>query len=323
MEETILNFAEQFKWEPEINNSESLGGRTSKWIVCGMGGSHLAAGLMRVHNPRLDLLIHRDYGLPRVPDYFLEGSLIILSSYSGNTEEILDAGKVALERGLNLAVISTDGALLEFAEANQLPYVQSPSSDKLQPRMALGYSLKAMAKLIGNDDISVQLSALADTLEPAELRPAGEKLAEQIKGKIPLFYSSVANLPLAYNWKIKFNETAKAPAFYNVLPEANHNEMAGFNGVLAQQDLNQKFFTLFLTDPNDELRLAKRFQVLAEMYRDWGVSTEEVPLSGGTSWQRIFNSLVLADWAAYHLATLNGDDPEAVPMIEEFKKLIG
>src|SRR3989338_4612463 len=128
MEDSIKSFAEQFKWEPEVVSLGSLASESSKFIVCGLGGSHLSAGLLKVAEPKLDLLIHRDYGLPRVPDYFLRESLIILSSYSGNTEEVLDAGRLGLEQKLNLAVITTGGALLDFAKAHNLPYVQLPAT---------------------------------------------------------------------------------------------------------------------------------------------------------------------------------------------------
>src|SRR3989344_8436781 len=128
MEDSIKSFAGQFKWEPEVVSLGSLASKSSKFVVCGLGGSHLAAGLLKVAEPKLDLLIHRDYGLPRVPDYFLSESLIILSSYSGNTEEVLDAGQLALRQKLNLAVITTGGKLLEFARVNNLPYIQLPDA---------------------------------------------------------------------------------------------------------------------------------------------------------------------------------------------------
>jgi glucose-6-phosphate isomerase len=96
MEEAILHFPEQFDFEPIIENGGKLEKR-DKFIICGMGGSHLGAWLLKRQNPNLDLLIHRDYGLPRVPEYFLKDSLIILSSYSGNTEEVLDTAEQHLK----------------------------------------------------------------------------------------------------------------------------------------------------------------------------------------------------------------------------------
>ncbi len=311
MESSIRSFAKQFEWRPEVVNP--LGHQVSKFIVCGMGGSALAAGLLRVAEPKLDLLIHRDYGLPRVPDYFLRESLIILSSYSGNTEEVLDAGARGLEQKLNLAIITTGGKLLEFAKLNNLPYVQLPVTG-IQPRMALGYGLKALVGLMNRPAI--------DHLELIDQETNGKNLAERIAGKIPLVYSSTVNLPVAYNWKIKLNETGKIPAFYNVLPEANHNEMTGSDGRAAREAFNKQFYVLMLTDENDDPRIQKRFQILGEMYRARGLTVETLPLAGDNIWQKIFNSLLLADWTAFHTAKLGGDDPEQVPMVEEFKKLL-
>jgi glucose/mannose-6-phosphate isomerase len=318
MEEAILNFANQFSWEPTIVNKDKLV-PTDKFAVCGMGGSHLAAGLLKVNNPNLDLLIHRDYDLPRVPGYFLRQGLLIASSYSGNTEETISAFKAAQEAGLPTAVIADRGQLLELAEAAEVPYIDLPNTG-IQPRMALGYFCRALA-LLTDDKLAYDgLGALAGILKPADWRERGEKLAGKLVGRIPLIYSSTVNLPLAYIWKIKFNETGKIPAFYNVFPELNHNEMTGFDRMGGTRNLSDKFFPIFLRDEADDERIQKRMNITADLYADRGLPVEVITLVGGYSWDKIFNSLLLVDWAAYTLARQYEVDPEQVPMVEEFKQ---
>lgn len=320
MEDAILNFAKQFSWEPVIENKDKLIS-TDKFTVCGMGGSHLAAGLLKIANPNLDLLIHRDYGLPRVPDYFLKQGLLIASSYSGNTEETISAFKTAQEAGLPSTVIADRGRLLEMAQEAQIPYIDLPNNG-IQPRMALGYFCRALTLLIGDQLAYDGLGALAGILKPADWQERGEKLAEKLVGRIPLVYSSTVNLPLAYIWKIKFNETGKIPAFYNVFPELNHNEMTGFDRLGGTRNLSEKFFPIFLRDEADDERIQKRMNITADLYADRGLPVEVITLTGAYVWDKIFNSLLLVDWAAYTLAKQYEVEPEQVPMVEEFKEML-
>ena len=97
MKEAIKNFNQQFEYEPEIENARQSR-HFNKFIVVGMGGSRLAADLLKVWNPYLDVVIHKDYGLPALSDQDLKERFVILSSYSGNTEEVIDAFNKAIEK---------------------------------------------------------------------------------------------------------------------------------------------------------------------------------------------------------------------------------
>ncbi|MBI2506768.1 MAG: bifunctional phosphoglucose/phosphomannose isomerase, partial [Candidatus Colwellbacteria bacterium] len=139
---------------------------------------------------------------------------------------------------------------------------------------------------------------------------------------IPIIYSSRRNIALAYNWKIKFNETGKAPAFYNTFPELNHNEMTGFDVQETTRELSDKMFFIFLKDEDDHPKITKRMEVLERLYRDRKLSVAVVSLEGNSKMEKIFNSLTLADWTAYYTAKRYNVEPEQVPMVEEFKKLL-
>lgn len=320
MEEQIRNFASQLAWQPVVQNQDRLI-KTGKFIVCGMGGSALAAGLLKVAEPNLDLLIHRDYGLPRVPDPsadgFLHKSLLILSSYSGNTAEVLDAGVLALERGLNLAVVTTGGRLLDWAKNNNLAHVILPAG--LQPRMALGFAAKALAALMSNQELLTKLGEVS--FAGSELETAGEVLAGKLKSKIPVIYSSSRNYHLAYHWKITGNETGKVPAYANCVPELDHNEL---ESDFANPDYRDKFYFIFLRDEaGDDSRITKSLDTVANLYKNKNLDTEIINLTGATVWNKIFYSVILANWTALNLAKLNKREPEPVLVVEEFKKLIG
>lgn len=320
MKEAISGFAQQFAWHPEINNNEQHVHK-EHIILCGMGGSHLAADILKLLKPELSITVHEDYGLPILSARQYDKSLVIASSYSGNTEEVIDAYDMAKEKNIPLMAIAVGGKLIEKAKADGIAYVQIPETG-IQPRSALGFSLLGLSKLVGDDELVSQAHALAQTLDPSSLEVGGQVLAERLRGKIPVVYTSASNYAIAYNWKIKFNETGKIPAFYNVLPELNHNEMTGFDAQGESRILTEPFHFIFIKDPNDHPRIQKRFEVIEKLYTDRGIDVDVLELSGDSRLEKIFNSLITADWTAYYTAQGYGLESEQVPMVEEFKKLI-
>jgi glucose/mannose-6-phosphate isomerase len=319
MYEMIKNFNKQFLFEPEIINSEKLSHK-SEFIVVGMGGSALSALLLKTHKPELDITVHRNYGLPEMPEEKLKNKLIILSSYSGNTEEPIDAFYVAKEKELATVVIATGGKLLSLAKENNIPYIELPKKVS-QPRWALGFSTKAFLKIIEEKEL-IEISKLGSTLDTSLFEEQGKELAQKIKNCIPIIYTSERNLSIAYNWKIKLNENSKIPAFYNIFPELNHNEMTSYDVKDSNKELSNNLYFIFLKDEEDDKRIIKRMEVLEKMYLNKNLKVEVVELEQKNSWHKIFSCLVLADWVSYYTALEYGIDPEQIPMIEDFKKLI-
>jgi glucose/mannose-6-phosphate isomerase len=319
-EETIRNFAEQLKYTPEIENAAVLK-RSGKFVVAGMGGSNLAAGIIKSWKPKLDVIIHRDYGLPDVEERELKEKLIILSSYSGTTEETVGAFNEALSRELPLIVITTGGKLLESAQKNDAPYIQLPDI-KAHPRFAIGLSIKATLKAMGEDSILNDITGEAGSLNADDYKEAGRNLARSLENKIPLIYSSIRNHSLAYFWKINFNETVKTPAFFSVFPELNHNEMIGFGSKLGDSGFANKFAFVFLTDPDDEPCIQKRMAATAKIFEDKGFTISKADITGPSLWHKSFASILAAFWTSYYLAEYYKVDSEDVAMIEEFKKCL-
>ncbi|MBI3495658.1 hypothetical protein HY065_03480 [Candidatus Berkelbacteria bacterium] len=317
MYQAIKNFHTQFAFEPVIAHGDTLRAATS-FLVVGMGGSALGANLFQAWDPSLDIIVYKDYGLPPID---LKKRTVIVSSYSGNTEETVEALTQCIGKKFNCVVVTSGGKLLEIAERQKLPYVRIPDTG-IQPRSALGYNTRALAKIFGNDRAARELAACARTLSPAAHEPAGKKLAAMLKNRVPIIYTSRQNAAIGYNWKIKCNETAKIPAFTNVIPELNHNEMNGFDAKPATKALSVTFHFLILTDSEDMPQIQRRFEVLAKLYEQRGLHYETITFDGKTRFERIFNSLILADWFAYYSGEHYGVETTAVPMVEEFKRLI-
>jgi len=320
MYDAIKNFAEQFAYQPVIENRRYFRS-IRKYIVAGMGGSNLAAGLIKIWNPYLDVVLHRDYELPVLAEKELRNAFVIAISYSGNTEETISSFNQAMEKKLPLAAVATGGTLLELARRHKVPYIQLPDIH-IQPRMALGFSAKALLAFMNQKNGLEEIDELADALKPVAYELAGKKLAQRLIHKIPVIYASAANEALAYIWKIKLNETGKIPAFYNVVPELNHNEMTGFDVRSSTKSLSSNFYFIFLKEGDDHPKILKRMKVLGRLYKRRGLPAETVKLRDHTKFYKIFSTTLLADWTAYYLAREYGVDPEHVPMVEEFKRLI-
>src|SRR3989338_1615189 len=320
MKDAIKNFHTQFAFVPKVINPQPIR-HPKRIIVAGMGGSHLAGDLLKVWNPKLDVYIHHDYGLPLLPEEELKNSLIVASSYSGNTEETLDAFHEAQKNKLLTTVISTGGRLLELAKSSGVPYVELPETG-IQPRMATGLGLKALFALLGETSALKELDALSRTLKPPDFESEGKKLATEMQNFVPVIYASSRNALIAYNWKIKFNETGKIPAFTNPYPELNENEMTGFDAKRPTKLLSERFFFIILEDEDDHPRNKKRMRILEDLYKDRWLAVKRIEMKGDSFFHKIFSSLVLADWTAFYTAENYGVDPEQVPMVEEFKKLM-
>lgn len=320
MSNAILSFAKQFSFEPVVENADHLG-KYDQFVVAGMGGSHLPADILLCGDSSLPIHVWNDYGLPRIGAEDFERMLVIASSYSGNTEETLDAYDAARRMGADIAAIAVGGELLRRAKEDGVPFVTLPDTG-IQPRMALGFSALAMLKVMNDTNTMKTLSSLASSLHPEESEESGRALAAELSGSVPVIYASRANQAIAMNWKIKLNETGKIPAFYNTLPEMNHNEMTGFDAVENTRALSSAFHIVCLHDDADHPRIKKRMNVMENVLGKRGLPVMSVDISDPNPWQKFFSALLLADWIAVATAEANGAEPEQVPMVEEFKALM-
>ena len=182
--------------------------------------------------------------------------------------------------------------------------------------------LQALVGLMSDTASLKELHTLVSALKPASYEKASTTLAQTLKNHVPIIYASEQNGVIALNWKIKFNETGKSPAFWHVLPELNHNEMTGFDHVPSTRALSQNFHFVFLEDATDHPRIHTRMRVTATLYKKRGFPCTVVRLKKSSRIHTIFAATILADWTAYHLAKIYGVNPQEVPMVEEFKKLI-
>jgi len=322
LRQVILDFPKQFAVGMEIAQGIKPAGEFKTIVASGMGGSNLpvdifADYLKNTGGEKIEIIQNRNYSLPWESH---NGALNFILSYSGNTEETVACLEEVLKNNLPAVVFANGGQLLEMAKAKNIPCVIIPEC--VQPRCAIGYFFGALLQVLINLGLTKDISsAILDNSKKLEeiapqLEERGRLIASKIVGKTPIIYTSDKYRSLALILKIEINENAKTPAFWNVFPELNHNEMIGFTLPQGQ------FQVLTFLDKDDHPQILKRMKITADLYRAKGIETEIVEMPGKNIFEKIFLTLILGDWISYHLALQYGQDPTPVPMVEEFKKLL-
>lgn len=265
----------------------------------------------------IEIIINRSYALPHKAK---SDCLNIFASYSGGTEETISALSEAIRLNLPSLGITHGGKISELCKENNLNCVILP--EVIQPRYALNYfiailiSLLIRLKVIDDiaDDLKKSLNQLSKKMDAFEKK--GREIAEAISEKTPVIHTSHKYESLGRIWKIKINENAKTPAFYNVYPELNHNEMVGYT--LPQA----KFHIITLIDRKDNPKIIKRMEITSELLKNKGIKTSLVDIDGGSFADILFSGLLLGDWVSYYLALRYNQDPTPVNMVEDLKKLL-
>jgi len=295
-------------------------------IFAGMGGSAAGAELIAgCAAERLDvpIVVHRGYGLPPAAG---KHALVVASSYSGDTVEVLSAAEVALERSTPVVVLTAGGSLGALATARGLPRVLLPTG--LMPRMALGYLFFPSLRILGDAGLAVAtdtelsealevLSALADELAPT--RPAArneaKRLALTISERMPTIYDNPATGGVAYRWKTDVEENAKRFAIAGAIPEMNHNEVEAWRAPAAGA-----MHAVLLRDRDESAEIARRFAVLSELIASAGGDVSECWARGSGRPARLLGLAYLGAWTSYYLAVGRGTDPWPVVVLDEMKR---
>lgn len=310
----LHSFKEQFTLIPEIINQDKLV-QKKNIVVAGMGGSAISVSLLTILFPELPITLHNGYGLPKITDK--ENTLLILNSYSGNTEEILDCIHEAKEAGITMAALSCGGELIRQASELGIPHIILPAIG-VEPRFAIGHQTLSLLTLIGEHD---KIAALKAEIEKCDITTAennGKALANTLVGKYPILYASKNLFPVAYLIKAAINEGSKVPCFANTIPEANHNEIQAFISSETKKEA-QNFAFIMFTSPNDNHRVLRRFKIMTELYNDEGFTVANL-VTDHTDHTKVFELIVAGYFAATYLAIARNVDSYKTPFIKEFKE---
>jgi glucose/mannose-6-phosphate isomerase len=278
--------------------------------IAGMGGSGVGAALAtaaigaRATRP---IIAVRDYGLPA---WVGEDWTVLLSSYSGNTEETLACWDAATAAGARRIVVSTGGELVDRARADKVPVIPVPGG--FQPRAAVAYATVValeVAAIAGvAPSLRAEVDAAAELLQCEDFAAEAKALAEALKDTIPVVCGAGLTTAAAYRWKCQVNENANRAAFWSELPELDHNEIEGWRdrAVLAP---------VFLEDAQAPERIARRFALTADIIG----GAQRVGTRGETAVERLMSLVYLGDLMSLYLAVLHGTDPVDIPALVRLK----
>jgi len=293
--------------------------------LAGMGGSAIggdfAASLM-AGELKIPMLIHRDYGMPA---YVGRDSLVIASSYSGNTEESLSAFAEAQKRGAKVLALTTGGKLADLARAAGYPVVTF--SYKAQPRAALGYSLGLVLGVLVRmgfvRDLGADIEGALSDLSKIEERVHegarsndAKKMAIELYGRIPFAYGAGVMGIMARRVKGQWNENAKSWSAFDVMSELNHNAVVGFPHPPIARDA---LVVLLLRSDRDNPRHKVRFDVTAELLDRAGIAHKTLRFGGQSMLSEVLQMVLFTDYVTFYLALLNGADPTEVKAIDHLK----
>lgn len=313
---------QQYEFDlPEVTDLHQI-------VLTGMGGSALAAEFVRAwlaDRLPVPLEIVRGYELPAYVD---EHSLVVVSSYSGNTEETLACLEQAKQRKAGIVIMTAGGTLAQQAE--EFSFLKIPHSVS-QPRMAVFYGVKALATLVERLGL---VEGLTDELETAavwllheatdfissvpEADNAAKQIATKLVGHPVVVYGGPLLAMPALKWKINVNENAKNQAFYYALPEFNHNEFIGWS-----HPKDSLLRVVELQSSLDSDRIKKRFEISNRLLSGSMPAPIVVEAQGETRLQQMLWTMLLGDFTSAYLAFLNQVDPEPVALVEKLKKELG
>jgi glucose/mannose-6-phosphate isomerase len=295
-------------------------------VMVGMGGSAAGADLLATcaaETLDVPVLVHRGYELPAAAG---RGALVVASSYSGETAEVLSAVEVALARRVSVVTITSGGALAKLAADHGLPRVALPSG--LMPRMALGYlvfpALGALAAcevpVASEEDVDEALQVVTD--QAADLGPEvgsdrneAKRLALAVGDRLPAVYGGPLTASAAYRWKTDLEENAKLLAVAGAVPEMNHNEIEIWHGPGARE-----LYALLLREDGEPPEIARRFTLMRDLLGPAAGGVSEAWARGRSRLARLLSLVYLGQWVSYYAAMLRETDPWPVPMLTEVKR---
>lgn len=298
-------------------------------VIVGMGGSAMSGDVARgltLDTLALPLQVSRSYELP---GWVNERSLVIVSSYSGNTEESLAAFQMAQARRAKIICVTSGGKLNALAQQSHVPVYSLPPG--FPPRAALAHLTVPLLVILHRLGLTPdpaadikETSALLQKLE-AQWGAAAEgpqnlakNIAHALTQRLPIIYAACGLFEVAaWRWKEQFCENAEILSWHNAFPELNHNELVGWG---LRRELDQKLQVLYLRDRQDYSRVQKRMEVTRELIAQTGAPVIEVWSEGHSLLTRLFSLIFLGDLASVYLAVLNGVDPTPVKKIDLLKE---
>jgi glucose/mannose-6-phosphate isomerase len=288
-------------------------------LVTGLGGSGIGGSVVAElvqDNCKVPVLVNKDYFLPAFVD---QHTLLVVSSYSGNTEETLSCLQQALDKKAQIVCITSGGKVAEIAKQHNLDLIMVPGGNP--PRTCLGYSVTQLLQVLSfNGLITIDYrNALAGAIQllnsdQDSILAEAKSIAAKLKGKIPVIYSLGATESLAVRFRQQINENSKMLCWHNVIPEMNHNELVGWTRK------NDQLSVVVLRTSSDYEKNLKRLAICKEVFSKYTPHYLEIHAKGKNKFEEFFHLVHLTDYVSYFLAEIDGIDAVEVNVIDHLKR---
>ena len=321
MEQLIANFPKQLEEAIEIGRATKLnfnGKVFHNVVVSGLGGSGIGgtiAAEVVSEEATTPIIINKDYFLPA---FVNENTLVVISSYSGNTEETLNAMRQALEKKATVACISSGGKVIEIAKEKNLQHIIVPGG--MPPRSCLGYSLTQLlfvlnyAGIISNRfEKELEKSVAVLKKEDTRIQKLALRVAKKLYKKTPVIYSATGFEGVSIRFRQQVNENAKMLCWHHVIPEMNHNELVGW------VDKNKRLGVVIFRNESDYSRTQSRIENNKEVIAGCTSTIIELFSKGKSKLENSIYLIHLGDWISLYMAQLRKVDATEVNVIDRLK----
>lgn len=331
MMDYLYELPEQFKMslDMDINLADKYHQDYTNVLISGLGGSAIGGDILKDYaatSASIPIMVNRDY---TIPAFVQEKTLFFAVSYSGNTEETISAYQAAQAQGAKIICITSGGKLADLAQQNGNLLLRVPSG--LVPRAATGYLFAPLALTMGElgylKGVKADLKETYVVLEKLRSRinpdiDWGENearvIARQFKETLPIIWgASGLSAAAALRWKAQINENAKCPAYCNLFPELNHNEIVGFE---TAKNIYENISIVILKDRFDPEQVKKRMKITQDILQNKVKNIIEVNSEGQSFLARFYSLVYLGDYVSLYLALEYGINPTPVKIIDYLKE---
>lgn len=295
----------------EKNNIQNI-------IVTGLGGSGIGGTILSelIQNEcQIPVLVNKDYFLP---EFINTHSLVIISSYSGNTEETISAMNQAIEKKAQIVCITSGGKILEMAQQHNFDAILIPGGHP--PRSCIGYSLVQLIKIIQFNEFvktdlisQLQTSISLLTEEKEAIKNEAKHIAASLVNKIPVIYSLGTCEGVSVRFRQQINENSKMLCWHHVLPEMNHNELVGWT------QKNENIAVITFRTSFDYERTIKRYEICKNIFSEYSASVTDIFAKGKTKLEQYIYLINIGDWISCYIADIKNIDPIEVNVITNLK----
>jgi len=321
MDQLIAGFTKQLTESLEIGRNAQLSANENEIknvVVSGLGGSGIGANLVSeiiADQIKIPFSVNKDYHLPNYVD---KNTLLIISSYSGNTEETLQALDSGIQKNAQIVCVSSGGKVIEIAQQQGLGQIIIPGG--MPPRSCLGYSFVQQLFILDQYGLidNFYQPALEDAIKLLEeeednIKLLANDIAGKLANKIPIIYVACNMESIAVRFRQQVNENSKMLAWHHAIPEMNHNELVGW------RKESDDIAVVFFRNEDDYIRIQQRIEINKEIIRKYTTNITEIYSKGNSFIEQAMYLIHVGDWISYYLAANRNMDAVEVEVIDFLK----